>query len=126
MLTIDELETFFLDRGIVFGGKQGVDDDLHHFVDHFGEKVFDEVIGDSKVRVIIDLEEPCPEIVIDQEIISKKLELLLLAASVKKFLNNQIVTLALMRVSIMISFIFATMLFRMSASWPWLSGRVAK
>lgn len=102
---MDQLKSFLFDRFVVDWRKDWINNNLHHLVDHLRKQVFDESVGSSQVRIVVDFQQPNPEIFVHQKIIPKKLKFFFLSTSSKKFLNNIIFTLALIIVSIISSLI---------------------
>jgi hypothetical protein len=126
LLFVDELEMFLFDWCVIFRWEEGIHYDLHHLIDHLGEKFLDELVGNPEVRVVVDLQDPGPEVFVYEEVVSEELKLFLLSTSVEKFLYHLGLTLALISVSITNSFIFEIMLASISSPLPSASGRVAR
>lgn len=63
-------------RCITFRRIARINDDLQHLVNHQRQKILDELVRRSNVRVIVDLQDPRSEVLIDEKVIPEKLELI--------------------------------------------------
>jgi hypothetical protein len=104
---MNQLESLFLYRSVVVWREERIQHNLEHLIDHFRKQVLDEGVWYPQVRIVVDFQQPNPEILIHQEIIPEQFEFFLLSTFSKIFLCKKAYTLTLMRVSIIISFILA-------------------
>ena len=86
-LFVKQLEVFNLNRLIVQRGKYRIKDDFKHFIYQFGYQFLDKFVWCANVGVIVYFNQPCPQVLVNQKIKSKKLKFFFLYVSQKPFLT---------------------------------------
>jgi hypothetical protein len=87
-------------RFVIFWRKNRIQNNLKHLIDHFRNDLFNEVIRCANIRIVVNFNQPNPEILVDHEVESKQLKLFLFITSIKKLLNGyESVTRALRKAS---------------------------
>lgn len=83
-----KLKSFCWYRCVILWGISRINNYLKHLINHQWQKTFNELIGNSNVRIVVNFKNPGSEVLVNEKVIPKKLELVFFGVFEKMFFGT--------------------------------------